>query len=107
MVLFNGAHGFELVSQILEAFFFSGFCEFLVHFSPFVVFAGCCILQVFHRIRDGATMESLEPDLGMFLFVAGSFQEVLGYPFVPFLLCYTGIIPVFIVSLGFTCKRSP
>ena len=52
-------------------------------------------------------MESLEPDLGMFFFIAGSFQEVLGNPFVPFLLGYTGIIAIFIVCLGFTGKRSP
>jgi len=51
-------------------------------------------------------MKGLEPDLGMFFFVLGGFQEVGSDLFVAFFLSYTCIIPILIVGLGFTSKSN-
>lgn len=106
MMFFDSAYSSEFISQFGEAFFFSGFSEAFVHIGPFVMFTGSRIFQVGNGIRNGAAMESLEPNLSVFFFVVGGFQEVGCYSFIAFFFSYGSIITILVIRLRFTCKSS-
>ena len=69
------------------------------------MFTGSRIFQVGNGIRNGATMESLEPNLSVFFFVVGGFQEVL-LLFHKSFFSYGSIITILVIRLRFTCKSS-
>ena len=76
--------------------------EVFVHVGPFVVLAVGGSLRVGSGVAD--TVEFLEPQLGVFLFVVGGLQEQFGDLFVTFLLCAAGEVGVLVAGLGFTCE---
>ena len=75
VLLLDSAHHFKQCGDFSEAFF-SGFLrEGLVHIGPFVVFAGCRVLQVFHGGGDFAVVKQLEPDFGVLFLIFSGFRE--------------------------------
>ena len=104
---FDFANFFEESCQVVEAFFFSSFSKFSVHFGPFVVFAVSSIFQVFDGVRNFAAMQSFEPNFSMFFFVARSFFKESSDLVVAFFFSCASIVAIFYSCLGFTSKCSP
>ena len=96
---FDVADRTETRGEFGEAFGFRFFGERLVHIGPFVVFAFGGGLEVLGRVADAA--QGLEPEAGVFLFVAGGLQEDFRELFVPFALRDFGEVRVLVASLRF------
>ena len=69
-----------------------------------VLLAICGIVQIRDRVGHAAIMEELEPDLGVFLFVAGRLEENLGDLNIAVTLRLAGIVLVFRMRLRFAGK---
>ena len=76
--LFNLAHQFKQSGNLCEAFLAGGLGHTGVHVGPFKVLACGGILQVGLRVRHVTIVEQLEPNLGVFHFIAGSLLKEVG-----------------------------
>ncbi len=105
--LFDFADHFKLTRDFVEAFF-TGFLGHLsVHVGPFIIFAVGGSLQVSDGIRNFSAHQILEPDLGVFLFVAGGFFKDVGNLDVAFFASLRRKICVFVARLGFSSESGP
>ena len=97
---FDVADQAELRGDFRKAFGFGFFRKSLVHVGPFVVFAFRGGLEVGGRTLDAA--QRVEPEAGVFLFVAGRRQEDFGELFVAFAAGHFGEVRVLVAGLAFT-----
>ena len=104
VVLLDGSHQTEPLGQLVEAFLVGGLGEAVVHIRPFVVFALSGGAEVFGGVAD--TVQFLEPELGVFLFVFGGFQEQRRNLLVALLLGLGGEVGVLVAGLGLAGKGS-
>ena len=102
MMLLDFANHAELGRQSLEALFFCGLGEVIVHIGPLVVFAISCSCEVCCGVTDAA--ELLEPQFCVFLFIIGGLQEQGGNLLHTFLLSYGSEVGVLVASLGLASK---
>lgn len=75
MGLLHGSDQAHGGGDLREAFLFGYIGEFLLHFGPFIVFTGRCILQIFGGGGNAAVVQELEPNFCMLLFVVGGFLK--------------------------------
>ena len=101
----NIAYLFEQNCDMLKAFFSGFLCKVCIHIGPLIVFSGCGILEIFHRVADSAAQE-LKPHLGVFFFVVRSLGEDGSNLLKAFLFCLRSIEGVFVSCLRFACKCS-
>ena len=104
MVLFDSSNHTELLSEVVEAFFFSGLCKTVVHIGPLIVFAFSSRAEVLSGIAKA--VQFLEPKLSVFFFVISSLEEEGSDLLIAFLLCNGCKIGVLVSSLGLACESS-
>ena len=104
MVLFDFADHAEFVGDFGKAFLLGDFGESGIHVGPFVVFAFGGHAKAFRGFGNLAAAEILEPELGVFFFVFGRFEEDGRDLLVAFFLSLGGKIGVFVAGLRFAGK---
>ena len=75
-----------------------------VHLGPLVVLAAGCHLEAGQGVGDGAAAEGLEPQLGVFLLVAGGLFKDGSQLLVTFLLCDACKVGVLVAGHALACK---
>ena len=101
MALFNRTDRLEEESNLVEALFLGDLGKTGIHIGPLVVLTLGSIEQVGVGIGH-AVVQQLEPDLGVLLFVIGSFLKKIADLDVAFLLGLGGIILILGVGLALT-----
>ena len=102
VVLLNSCYATEFLSQLRETFFFSGLGKALIHVRPFIVLAVSGGSQILGCGADAP--QFLEPELGVFLLVVGSFKEERRDLLKALFFCFGSKISVFVSGLRLTCK---
>ena len=104
VLLFDLAHHREESGQLGEALLLGLRGHPGVHLGPLVVLTACSHLKAGHSVGDGAAAEGLEPQLGVFLLVAGGLFEDSGQLLVAFLLCNACKLGVLVAGHALACK---
>ena len=104
VLLLDLCHHGEQGCDLGEALFFGLSGHTGVHFRPLVVLAACSHVQTGQGIRDRAAAQQLEPDLCVFLLVAGGLFKDRGQLLVAFLFGHAGKEGVLIACLALTGK---
>ena len=106
MFLLDFGNQIEEYGNFGETFLASCLGHAGIHVGPLVVFAIGGILQVGFGVGHLAVVQELEPNLGMFLLITGSFFEKVGDLVVAFLAGLGGVVSLLVAGLGFASECS-